>query len=108
MEPTINEAIVYYNPNNPKKQLRAHIVCQVPNNCTLTTVSFNAVNNNLARATFAVTGCTGTATSLTQLDADANITLPVDYDKNHETEFILQFSGEEDEKIVSLRDYKED
>lgn len=108
MEPTITEAIVYYNPNNPKKQLRAHIVCQVPNNCTLTTVSFNAVNNNLARATFAVTGCTGTATSLTQMDTDANITLPVDYDKNHETEFILMFTGGEGEKTKTADTYKRD
>ena len=108
MEPIINDAIVYYSSSNPKRQLRAHIVCQVPNNCTLTTVSFNAVNKNLARATFTVTGCTGTATSLTQMDADANITLPVNYDENHQTEFILQFSGEEDEKIVSVRDYEED
>ncbi len=106
MEPTIIDTTVYYSPSNPKKQLRAHIVCLVSNNCSLTTVSFIAVNKNFARATFAVTGCTGTTTSLTQIDADANITLPVDYDENHETEFILLFEGGEKEKTEPANKYK--
>ena len=108
MEPTISDATVYYSRNNPKRQLRGHIVCQVPNNCSLTTVSFVYVNNNLARATFAVSGCTGTATSLTQMDADANITLQVDYDRNHQTEFILVFTGGEVEETKTADTYKRD
>jgi hypothetical protein len=107
MEPSISEAIVYYSASNPKRQLRAYIECQVPNTCSLTTVSFVAVNNNLARATFAVTQCSGTATSLTLMNADANITLSVDYDENHRTEIILLFDGGEEEKNILEQDYKE-
>jgi len=107
MEPVIENAIVYYNATN-HKQLRAHIECQVPNNCSLTTVGFVAVNNNLARATFAVTQCSGTATSLTLMDADANITLAADYTVNHQTEFVLLFDGDEKKETISARDYKEE
>ncbi|MCF6169859.1 MAG: hypothetical protein L3J66_02640 [Bacteroidales bacterium] len=108
MEPSITDAIVYYSASNPKRALRAHIVCEVPNNCSLATVGFVAVNNNLAVATFEVTQCSGTATSLASIEADANITLSTDYDENHQTKFVLLFSGGEEKRTVDANDYKED
>ena len=108
MEPSISNATVYYSATNPKRALRAHIVCLVPDNCSLSTVSFVAVNDNLAEATFEVTQCTGTATSLATMDADANIVLPVDYNENHQTEFVLLFDGGKKQRIVASKNYEED
>ncbi|MCF6342606.1 MAG: hypothetical protein L3J31_07365 [Bacteroidales bacterium] len=108
MEPSITDAIVYYSAVNPKRALRAHIECLVPDNCSLLTVSFVAVNNNIAVATFEMTQCTGTATSLTTMEADANIVLAVDYDENHQTKFVLLFDGGKKERTVDASNYIED
>ncbi len=108
MDPTNINATVYYSRTNPKRDLRAHLAADIPDNCTLLGISYVSVSQNLAVATFELGQCSGTATTRVRREADTFIKLGSDYGPDHQTDVKLIYLNDEWKELIRCSQYKED